>query len=74
VIYLAFYVLPALVGDPHMSAGEAGRIATTNYISKFALAVLMTPILYFSRGLVVAWLGRDNADQLAREAHPEDPT
>lgn len=74
VIYLAFYVLPALVGDPHMSAAEAGRIATTNYIYKFALAVLMTPILYFSRGLVVAWLGRDNADQLAREAHPEDPT
>lgn len=73
VIYLAFYVLPALAGDPHMDAGAAGRIALTNYVYKFALAVVMTPLLYFARGLVVAWLGKTEAAQLANEAHPEDP-
>ena len=73
VIYLAFYLLPALVGDEHMTAGQAGRIALTNYIYKFALAVVMTPILYFARGLVVAWLGTDEAAALADEAHPTDP-
>ena len=57
VIYLAFYVLPALAGDPHMSAGDAARVATTNYIYKFAIAVLLTPLLYGVRALVVSWIG-----------------
>lgn len=70
VIYLAFYVLPALGGDPHMGAVEAGRIALTNYVYKFAIAVLLTPLLYFARGLVVRWLGADEAARLANEAHP----
>jgi hypothetical protein len=72
VIYLAFYVLPALAGDPHMGAAEAGRIALTNYVYKFALAVVLTPLLYLMRGLVVGWLGADEAARLAREAHPGD--
>lgn len=73
VIYLAFYVLPAIAGDPHMGAGEAGRIALTNYVYKFALAVVLTPLLYLVRTLVVAWLGPDEAARLAHEAHPADP-
>ena len=73
VIYLAFYVLPMLVGDPHMSAAEAGRVSLTNYIYKFAIAVLLTPILYLVRGMVVGWLGLDEAERLAHEAHPADP-
>ncbi len=73
VIYLAFYVLPAFVGDPHMSAANAGRIAVTNYVYKFALAVVMTPLLYFVRSIVVRWLGADEAARLASEAHPSDP-
>jgi len=73
VIYLAFYVLPALAGDPHMGAAEAGRVALTNYVYKFALAVLLTPLLYLVRGMVVRWLGADEAARLAAEAHPSDP-
>ncbi len=74
VIYLAFYLLPAIAGDPHMNAADAGRIALTNYVYKFALAVVMTPLLYFVRGMVVQWLGPDEAARLASEAHPGDPT
>jgi len=73
VIYLAFYVLPAFAGDPHMSASDAGRIALTNYVYKFTLAVVMTPLLYFVRAIVVRWLGADEAARLAGEAHPGDP-
>lgn len=73
VIYLAFYMLPALAGDPHMGAAEAGRVALTNYVYKFALAVVMTPLLYVVRGMVVRWLGPDEAARLAAEAHPSDP-
>lgn len=70
VIYLAFYVLPAIAGDPHMDAGTAARVATTNYVYKFVLAVVLTPLLYLVRGAVVAWLGADEARRLADEAHP----
>lgn len=73
VIYLAFYVLPAMVGDPHMSAADAWRVSLTNYIYKFAIAVLLTPLLYFVRGLVVGWLGGDEAARMAHDAHPSDP-
>jgi uncharacterized integral membrane protein (TIGR00697 family) len=73
VIYLAFYVLPSLAGDPHMKAGEAGTIALTNYVYKFAIAVVMTPLLYVARTLVVRWLGTDEAARLAQAAHPADP-
>ena len=73
VIYLAFYTLPALGGDPHMGAGEAGAIALTNYVYKFALAVVLTPLLYVVRALVVRLLGRDEAARLAHAAHPADP-
>lgn len=74
VIYLAFYVLPALVGDPHWTAETAGRVALTNYVYKFAIAVVLTPVLYLVRALVVAWLGKDEAARLAEEAHPGDPS
>ncbi|MBL8861566.1 MAG: queuosine precursor transporter [Planctomycetes bacterium] len=73
VIYVAFYLLPALLGDPHMGAADAGRIALTNYVYKFALAVVLTPLLYGMRGLLVGWLGADEAARLAREAHPGGP-
>lgn len=73
VIYLAFYLLPALMGDPHMSAQDAGRVALTNYIYKFVLAVVLTPLLYLVRGMVIAWLGKDEAEQLAAAAHSNDP-
>ncbi len=73
VIYLAFYVLPAIAGDPHMSAGAAGSVALTNYVYKFAIAVVMTPLLYVARALVVRWLGPGEAERLAQAAHPGDP-
>lgn len=72
VIYLAFYVLPGLAGDAHMSAGEAGSIALTNYVYKFSIAVVMTPLLYVARALVVRWLGPGEAERLAQAAHPGD--
>ena len=72
VIYLAFYVLPAMAGDEHMGAAQAGRIALTNYVYKFALAVVLTPLLYLMRGLVVGWLGSEEAERLSAEAHPGD--
>lgn len=73
VIFLAFYVIPELLGQPHMRAGEAWTISLTNYVYKFVIAVGITPVLYLVHFGVEAWLGRDRAHALAQAAHPRDP-
>lgn len=73
VIFLAFWAIPAAIGQAHMSLGQAGTIALTNYVYKFAIAVLITPVLYVVHGAVHAWLGQEESERLTREAHPGDP-
>jgi uncharacterized integral membrane protein (TIGR00697 family) len=73
VIFLAFWVIPELVGDPHMSAGQAFSISVTNYVYKFLIAVAVTPLLYAVHGLVKGWLGHAVAEELVHAAHPADP-
>jgi hypothetical protein len=73
VIFVAFRVIPELAGEAHLTTAEAGGIALTNYVYKFALAVLLTPVLYAAHALVRVWLGRGEARRLVAEAHPSDP-
>lgn len=73
VIYLAFVVIPELLGNEHMSASRAAVISLTNYVYKFVIAVLITPVLYLVHGAVQGWLGHAAAEALAHEAHPTDP-
>lgn len=46
VIFLAFWLIPELTGQAHMSAGKAWSISVTNYVYKFVIAVGITPVLY----------------------------
>jgi uncharacterized integral membrane protein (TIGR00697 family) len=73
VIFVAFVVIPELLGNEHMSVGAAASISLTNYVYKFLIAVLITPLLYLVHALVQAWLGHAVAAALAHEAHPTDP-
>lgn len=73
VIFVAFVVIPALLGNEHMSVGTAATIALTNYVYKFVIAVAITPVLYLVHGAVKGWLGPDVAAALTHEAHPGDP-
>ncbi len=73
VIFVAFLVIPALLGNPHMSAKQAAVISVTNYVYKFVVAVLITPLLYLVHGSVERWLGHEAAHKLAHAAHPMDP-
>jgi uncharacterized integral membrane protein (TIGR00697 family) len=73
VIFVAFLVIPMLLGNPHMTAGQAATISITNYVYKFVVAVLITPILYLVHGAVEKWLGHTAAERLAHAAHPADP-
>lgn len=73
VIYVAFVVLPMLSGGSPMASMTALGIAATNYVYKFLIAILSTPLLYLAHALIRRWLGRPLAERLAREAHPADP-
>jgi uncharacterized integral membrane protein (TIGR00697 family) len=74
VIFLAFVVLPTLFdsGPAPMASGQAFTISVTNYVYKFAIAVLITPLLYVVHGLVDLYLGREAAHALADAAHARD--
>lgn len=84
VIFLAFVIIPALLGVEQMppaeaanyvrmSAGDAANVALTNYVYKFAIAVGITPLLYLVHGAVEMWLGHGEAQRLVELAHPRDP-
>jgi uncharacterized integral membrane protein (TIGR00697 family) len=71
VIFLAFVVIPALAqNQAAMAPGQALEVSLTNYIYKFAIAVGITPLLYFVHWVVDLYLGEELSDELVREAHP----
>jgi uncharacterized integral membrane protein (TIGR00697 family) len=43
-------------------------IGITNYIYKFAVAVLLTPVVYLGHGLIDSYLGKDHASKMSEEA------
>lgn len=69
VIFLAFVLLPPLAGQSAWPAGLALGVSVTNYVIKVAITVAITPLLYAVHGGVRAWLGRDEAERLVRQAH-----
>jgi uncharacterized integral membrane protein (TIGR00697 family) len=72
VIYLAFVLIPALLGSAGgaLSWEQALEISLTNYVYKFAIAVGITPLLYVVHALVDLYLGKEQAEALVHEAHP----
>lgn len=43
-------------------------ISSVNYLYKFAVAILVTPIIYFSHHLIDAYLGYERAEAMKKEA------
>ena len=73
VIYLAFVVIPAVVGGGlfSLSVGDACTVSLTNYIYKLAIAVGITPLLYVAHWGIESWLGHHEAALAIAEAHGE---
>jgi queuosine precursor transporter len=46
-------------------------IGITNYIYKFSVAILLTPIIYLGHSLIDKYLGKENAAQLSESASKE---
>ena len=43
-------------------------IGITNYIYKFSMAILLTPLIYIGHSMIDRYLGKDNAEKISEEA------
>ena len=60
VLFIAFYG----VFDTHLIVA----IGITNYIYKFLVAILLTPLIYFGHSIIDKYLGKENAESMSEEA------
>jgi len=60
VLYIAFYGL--------FSGQQIIAIGITNYIYKFTVAILLTPLIYLGHFVIDRYLGKENAQKISEEA------
>jgi queuosine precursor transporter len=68
VLYIAFYLLQDELKWPF---SQVIAVAMLNYIYKFAVAVILTPVLMGIHKLIDRYLGEDTAEELVEEAVTE---
>ncbi len=66
VLTIAFYILAP--SESRWPFAQVVSVGIINYIYKFAVAVLLTPVIYLGHSLIDKYLGMDLADQLKDEA------
>jgi uncharacterized integral membrane protein (TIGR00697 family) len=64
VLWIAFY----LFGQPQWSLEQVLAVGFVNYFYKFAVAILLTPLLYVAHWLIDAYLGKSTAEAMTEEA------
>lgn len=62
VLFVAFYM------SGRMTFSMVMGIGVVNYLFKFAVAILLTPVLYFVHGLIERFLGADLAREMRKNA------
>lgn len=62
VLYVAFFIFG------NWSLQQVMSVALINYIYKFCVAILLTPLLYLAHYLIDNYLGEKEAEQLVEEA------
>ncbi len=60
VLYIAFAGI--------FSNDQIIAIGITNYIYKFSVAILLTPLIYVGHSMIDRYLGKDNAEKISAEA------
>lgn len=74
VLIIAFYVYPKLVkgqGDP-WPFDQLIAICIVNYIYKFIVALLLTPVIYLVHGWIESYLGHEQAAAMKKAAMGDD--
>ena len=62
VLGIAFYVFG------NWSWAQVASVAIINYVYKFSVAVLLTPVLYLGHYLIDRYLGKEIAEKMTKEA------
>lgn len=73
VLFIAFYVgkrIQTGQGEP-WSLHQVLVIGTGNYIYKFAVAILLTPVIYLVHGIIERYLGHGKAAEMKKAAMGE---
>lgn len=60
VLFIAFYGV--------FSTQQIIAIGITNYIYKFIVAILLTPLIYFGHSIIDNYLGKENAEKISERA------
>ena len=71
VLFIAFYIYPRLANYPPESKWSFGLVMTIcvgNYIYKFIVAVVLTPVLYLVHNAVEKYLGSALATEMKQQA------
>lgn len=63
VLYIAFFGI--------FTHAQIVAIGITNYIYKFAIAILLTPLIYLGHYLIDRYLGKENAKEISEKATEE---
>jgi queuosine precursor transporter len=63
VLFIAFY---GVFSTPQIIA-----IGLTNYIYKFVIAIILTPLVYFGHSVIDNYLGKENANRISESASKE---
>ena len=66
VLFIAFYLL---AGDHKWTISQVISVGIINYIYKFSMAVLLTPLLYVAHHFIDTYLGLKNATKVIEEAN-----
>lgn len=64
VLFIAFYLL----GNPPWAFKQVLAVGVINYIYKFIVAIILTPLLYLGHNLIDNYLGKDEAEKMAEDA------
>jgi hypothetical protein len=62
VLFIAFYI------GQGWSMQKVLAICLVNYIYKFVVAILLTPVIYFCHGVITRYVGKERAAEMRQEA------
>lgn len=69
VLFIAFYVAPRIAGNVEpWSFSLVMAICIGNYLYKFIVAIVLTPVIYFAHYLIDRYLGEEQATEMKKAA------
>ncbi|MCB9034031.1 MAG: queuosine precursor transporter [Chitinophagales bacterium] len=68
VLFIAFYLIPKYITGNPWAFSLVLTICIGNYIYKFIVAVLLTPVIYIIHNIIEKYLGEELADDLKKDA------